>query len=220
MYIRSCLIPSNLLPLHPISSAFRLHPNLLYTLNLRITPHIMAATSIVFASLLAVALTSPVAVPDPDPQLSLPAPPLPSGFPFEGGAPSLPILQVPTPPLPSPPFQGSDIKPKKIGYFWTGAGDNQHAGKTFTRPSICLTADNFHSSLDFLATYSLDDVRRTYFLASCALSNLTHLGYLWPIYLAYRCPYQWKQSTSFGAFGRRKDTCRRRTPFASENTGM
>ncbi|EYE98608.1 uncharacterized protein EURHEDRAFT_493346 [Aspergillus ruber CBS 135680] len=52
-------------------------------------------------------------------------------------APPLPILQVPTPPLESPPFTPSDIKPKKIGYFWTGSGDKEHK--------------------DFLATYSLDD---------------------------------------------------------------
>jgi hypothetical protein len=43
-------------------------------------------------------------------------------------APPLPILQVPTPPLESPPFTASNIKPKKIGYFWTGAGDKQHKG--------------------------------------------------------------------------------------------
>lgn len=124
------------LALRPISSASRLHPNPLDTLNLRITPHIMAATTIIFASLLAVALTSPVAVPDPDPQVSLP--PLIPSLPVDTTplAPPLPVLQVPTPALPSPPFQGSDIKPKKIGYFWTGAGDNNHAGKLFTRPSI------------------------------------------------------------------------------------
>jgi len=52
--------------------------------------------------------------------------------------PPLPILQPPTPPLDSPPFTASNIKPKKIGYFWTGAGDNQHK--------------------DFLVTTSLDDV--------------------------------------------------------------
>ncbi|KAF2019900.1 hypothetical protein BU24DRAFT_439834 [Aaosphaeria arxii CBS 175.79] len=58
--------------------------------------------------------------------------------PLASNAPPLPILQVPTPPLSSPPFTGNqNIKPKKIGYFWTGAGDNQHK--------------------DFLATYSLDD---------------------------------------------------------------
>ncbi|PLN79943.1 hypothetical protein BDW42DRAFT_201407 [Aspergillus taichungensis] len=51
--------------------------------------------------------------------------------------PPLPILQVPTPAEDSPPFTPSDIKPKKIGYFWTGAGDKRHK--------------------DFLATYSLDD---------------------------------------------------------------
>lgn len=50
----------------------------------------------------------------------------------------LPVLQLPTPPLDSPPFTGSNIKPKKIGYFWTGAGDNKHK--------------------DFLITMSLDDV--------------------------------------------------------------
>ncbi|KAL9946549.1 hypothetical protein ACHAQF_005672 [Verticillium nonalfalfae] len=49
----------------------------------------------------------------------------------------LPVLQLPTPPLDSPPFAGSNIKPKKIGYFWTGAGDNKHK--------------------DFLITMSLDD---------------------------------------------------------------
>ncbi|KAF2465069.1 uncharacterized protein BDR25DRAFT_240865 [Lindgomyces ingoldianus] len=58
--------------------------------------------------------------------------------PLSSNAPPLPILQVPTPPLESPPFVGNQsIKPKKIGYFWTAAGDNQHK--------------------DFLATYSLDD---------------------------------------------------------------
>jgi hypothetical protein len=43
--------------------------------------------------------------------------------------PPLPILQVPTPAKESPPFSPSDIKPKKIGYFWTGAGDKAHKGK-------------------------------------------------------------------------------------------
>ena len=58
--------------------------------------------------------------------------------PLASNAPPLPVLQVPTPPLASPPFDGVNIKPKKIGYFWTGSGDNIHK--------------------DFLATYSLDDV--------------------------------------------------------------
>ena len=49
--------------------------------------------------------------------------------PIASNAPPLPILQVPTPPLDSPPFTPSNIRPKKIGYFWTGAGDNEHAGK-------------------------------------------------------------------------------------------
>lgn len=58
--------------------------------------------------------------------------------PLADNAPPLPILQLPTPPLDSLPFKTSNIKPKKIGYFWTGAGDNKHA--------------------DFLVTASLDDV--------------------------------------------------------------
>lgn len=53
-------------------------------------------------------------------------------------APPLPILQIPTPPLESPQFNGSDIKPKKVGYFWTGAGDKQHKGLTFL-PTACLS---------------------------------------------------------------------------------
>jgi selenium-binding protein 1 len=79
--------------------------------------------------------------PFPQPPVSLP-PLIPSipgvTVPLNDLAPPLPILQVPTPALDSPPFTASDIKPKKIGYFWTGAGDRQHK--------------------DFLATYSLDDV--------------------------------------------------------------
>lgn len=52
--------------------------------------------------------------------------------------PALPIIQFFLPPLDSPSFTPSGIKPKKIGYYWVGAGDKEHA--------------------DFLATYSLDDV--------------------------------------------------------------
>jgi hypothetical protein len=82
-------------------------------------------------SLLAfVALTS-LAFAAPSINLSLP-PLIPSipgvTEPLASNAPPLPILQLPTPPLPSPQFTGSNIKPKKIGYFWTGAGDNIHAG--------------------------------------------------------------------------------------------
>ncbi|KAJ4376043.1 hypothetical protein N0V83_001324 [Neocucurbitaria cava] len=58
--------------------------------------------------------------------------------PLSKNAPPLPILQIPTPALDSPAHEvNTQIKPKKIGYFWTSAGDNQHK--------------------DFLATYSLDD---------------------------------------------------------------
>ena len=60
--------------------------------------------------------------------------------PLNGIVPPLPILQVPTPPKASPPFTGANIRPKKIGYFWTGPGD-----KGFK---------------DFLVTLSLDDVSR------------------------------------------------------------
>lgn len=59
--------------------------------------------------------------------------------PLASNVPPLPILQVPTPPVDSPPFDVSNIQPKKIGHFWTGAGDNTHK--------------------DFLVTVSLDDVR-------------------------------------------------------------
>jgi hypothetical protein len=81
-------------------------------------------------ALAALALASPLA----EPQLSLPPliPAIPGVTePLASNAPPLPILQIPTPPLPSPPFTGSNIKPKKIGYFWTGAGDNQHAGMCY-----------------------------------------------------------------------------------------
>lgn len=74
------------------------------------------------------------------PQISLPPLiPLIPGVtePLSKNAPPLPVLQAPTPPLPSPPHAVSNIRPKKIGFFWTGAGDKQHA--------------------DFLASYSLDD---------------------------------------------------------------
>ena len=39
------------------------------------------------------------------------------------------VLQDSIPPLDSPPFTPSSIRPKKIGYFWTGAGDKQYRGK-------------------------------------------------------------------------------------------
>ena len=90
--------------------------------------------SLAIGYLLASASANPVpeAEPDPIPQgVSLP-PVIPSvpGFtdPLSTLSPPLPVLQVPTPPKVSPPFTGSNIKPKKIGYFWTGAGDNDHAG--------------------------------------------------------------------------------------------
>ncbi|TVY36188.1 hypothetical protein LOCC1_G006126 [Lachnellula occidentalis] len=104
----------------------------------------MAKSLLALLSLASLAYGSPV--PDAEPQVSprqISLPPLIPSIPgvteplTSDLAIPLPILQIPTPPLPSPPFQASNIKPKKIGYFWTGAGDNIHA--------------------DFLATYSLDD---------------------------------------------------------------
>ena len=93
----------------------------------------MVLSKLVFALLAAVV----TAVPTP---LSLPPliPYIPGVTePLSSNAPPLPILQLPTPPLPSPEHAVSNIKPKKIGFFWTAAGDNEHA--------------------DFLASYSLDD---------------------------------------------------------------
>lgn len=69
------------------------------------------------------------------PQISLPNSLIPSipgvTEPLSNNDIPLPVLQLPTPPLDSPPFTASDIKPKKIGYFWTGAGDNHHKGRSF-----------------------------------------------------------------------------------------
>lgn len=57
--------------------------------------------------------------------------------PIANNAPPLPILQLPTPPIDAAPFKPSNTKPKKLGYFWTGAEDRKHR--------------------DFLAAVSLDD---------------------------------------------------------------
>lgn len=87
---------------------------------------IMASKLFIIGSVIASALASPF----PEPQLSLPPliPESPASGTIIGALPPGVILQPPTPPLASPPFVGSDIKPKKIGYFWTGAGDNNHKG--------------------------------------------------------------------------------------------
>lgn len=96
------------------------------------------------AALLTLAAASPTKVSSVEkrnPQLSLP-PLIPSipgvTEPLVSLVPPLPVLQVPTPPLESEPFETVDVRPKKIGYFWTGAGDNHHK--------------------DFLVAASLDDV--------------------------------------------------------------
>lgn len=81
------------------------------------------------------------ASPNPKPQVSIPVLPSIPGVtvPLASAAPPGIILQPPTPPLPDPDpnYTPSEIKPKKIGFFFAGAGDNEHA--------------------DFLASYSLDD---------------------------------------------------------------
>ncbi|EPS39639.1 hypothetical protein H072_6558 [Dactylellina haptotyla CBS 200.50] len=83
--------------------------------------------------------TSPVPNPRPNPLSIPPLIPTIPGItdPLASLAPPIPILKVPTPPIKSPPFTASSLKPKKIGYFWTGPGNQAYA--------------------DFLAVYSLDD---------------------------------------------------------------
>ena len=92
-----------------------------------------------------IAITSPVADPKPEPlSIPQPLPPLPiPGFPviINNAAPPGVVLQPPTPALDSPPFTGSDIKPQKIGYFWTGAGDNKHKGRLHEFPYLRHDAD-------------------------------------------------------------------------------
>lgn len=130
----------------------RVYKNLLYSLKFALHPstrsieqvhhpslHInqkhpaakMVLVPVAIGGMLGLALASPFPEAQPEAQVSLP-PLIPSvpGFaqPINQLSPPLPVLQVPTPALESPPFTGSDIKPKKIGYFWTGAGDNQHKG--------------------------------------------------------------------------------------------
>lgn len=87
----------------------------------------------------------------------------------------LPILQLPTPPLDSPPYTPSNIKPKKIGYFWTGAGDNKHA--------------------DFLASYSLDDVSLPTLVGIDWTLTLHHTGHFRDSSSCDRCPYIRKLSS-------------------------
>jgi hypothetical protein len=119
-------VPQNLLPQLP-SALILAEPEMLL--------HYLALT---YGTALVVG--SPV--PDLEPQLSEPLLiPTILGItdPMISNAPALPILQVPGPALPSIPFTGSNIKPKKIGYFWTGAGDNQYAGMQDHRviPAVC-----------------------------------------------------------------------------------
>jgi len=98
----------------------------------------MARSIYVLATLASLAMGSPAPKPSEQispRQISIPGSLIPHipgvTEPLSSNAPPLPILQVPTPPLDSPPFTGSNIQPKKIGYFFTGAGDNEHAGMLF-----------------------------------------------------------------------------------------
>lgn len=98
--------------------------------------------SMIFKKLcLAISVGVTVAWPSPEPQVSIPAIPSIPGVtePLGTAAPPGIILQPPTPPLPDPDpnYTPSEIEPKKIGFFFAAAGDNEHA--------------------DFLASYSLDD---------------------------------------------------------------
>lgn len=130
--IRTSYIPSNLLSIHPPRTLSKLIHSLC-TSTTNPLPAKMVLIPIAIGGMLGLALASPFPEPHPEAQISLP-PLIPSvpGFtdPISQTAPPLIVLQAPTPPLASPPFTGSDLKPKKIGYFWTGAGDNQHAGTT------------------------------------------------------------------------------------------
>ncbi|PKS13129.1 hypothetical protein jhhlp_000471 [Lomentospora prolificans] len=104
-------------------------------------PHSLIMSGVITSAILAALLTCPV-VASPKPlDLSIPGGVIPAipgvTEPLADIAPPLPVLQVPTPALPSEPFTASNLKPKKIGYFWTGAGDNKHK--------------------DFLVATSLDD---------------------------------------------------------------
>ena len=87
----------------------------------------MAFKELTFAVLLGLV----AAVPNPNPQISLPTIPSIPGVtvPLASAAPPGIILQPPTPALPDPDpnYTPSEIKAKKIGFFFTGAGDNEHA---------------------------------------------------------------------------------------------
>ena len=91
---------------------------------------VMAAKILGLTCLALTVLASPV--PEIVPPISFPGGLIPSipgvTTPLSENAPPLPILQLPTPALESPPFTGSNIRPKKIGYFFTAAGDNVHKG--------------------------------------------------------------------------------------------
>lgn len=142
--IRGHRIPSNLLSIS--NSLSFIHIQSASLRKLPTEPDMMSALSLTFSIVLALAAASPLAEPDPLEGIPPLIPSVP-GFtdPISSLAPPLPVLQVPTPALTSPPFQGSDIKPKKIGYFWTGAGDNNHAGMSFKSPRrfLVLTKSSF-----------------------------------------------------------------------------
>ena len=114
----------------------------------------MASKLFLLSILAALSRASPVPEAAPAPQgISLPPliPYIPGVTPpISSNAPPLPIIQVPTPPLASPPFTASNIKPKKIGYFWTASGNNQNKGVALLHAqskSFSLTTSRFSRNL-------------------------------------------------------------------------
>jgi len=132
----------------------------------------LPASPINVGSILSGIKTSPVKEKREPLGLSIPGGLIPSipgvTEPLTSNAPPLPVLQLPTPPLESPPFTPSNIKPKKIGYFWTGAGDNKHK--------------------DFLVTASLDDVSPSSYKTSWRGTDKE--GHLWHHHRHHGCAHQ------------------------------
>lgn len=169
---------------------------------------IRGLSSLVLGYLAVSVLANPVpeAEPNPNPQVSLP-PLIPSvpGFtdPIGTLAAPLLVLQVPTPAKPSSPFTGSDIKPKKIGYFWTAAGDNDHAGEwnTSCGRAEADSSDTFALGLTFL------------------LSSLLYVEHLRYFPVVGRCSYKREQPPSSRVFKGWEDTGRGWLALSAEGAG-
>ena len=122
--------------------------------------------------------------------------------PLTTNAPPLPILQVPTPPLESPPFTPSEIKPKKIGYFWTGAGDKFHKG----RPALNLVLFATGSQIVPRLFGYLQPGRR---MLKCLINRRVYidlfLGHLRHFDLRDGRSQQWQRPSSSGCLSGWKD---------------